>query len=206
MELIRHLGTRVQAMSKDYEDAKALLKSLRESDAGKKKSLFSKIKKHINIYQSNTDTVNIEPSTAALRDAFERITDEGSGNIWAYDNGAVIYQEGEFGDCLYILRNGKVGIYKDYGSSDQTKIDDLSAISVFGEMVIVSEETRTATAVAEENETYVEIIYQKDLESIINLCPVKVEAILRHLSYRLRKINIDFIRTCKEITETYEQK
>ena len=206
IDLIKHLGARVQSMSNDYEDAKNLLDNLRESDAGKKKSLFSKIKKHMNIYQSNKDSANLEPGTAELIDAFEKITDEASGNIWPYENGSVIYSEGEYGEGLYILRNGKVGIYKDYGTADQVKLEDLSAISVFGEMGIVSEETRTATAVAEDNETYIEIIYQKDLEAIINLCPVKVEAILRHLSYRLRKINIDFIRTCKEITETYEQK
>ena len=203
--IMKLLAGRVQSMENDYNDAQNLLKTLRDSDSAKKQSLFSKIKKHVNHYQTNKDKVT-PPSADALRDTLSTASDEAFGQIETYPKGTVIYNEGDDGDCMYILHVGKVCTYKDYGTADQVKLEDLSAISVFGEMGIVSEETRTATAVAEDNETYIEIIYQKDLEAIINLCPVKVEAILRHLSYRLRKINIDFIRTCKEITETYEQK
>ena len=64
-------------------------------------------------------------------------------------------------------------------------------------------ESRLATAVAESDETKVEVIHNEDLESLFQTNPIKVAIILRHLSYSLRKITIDFLNTCKEITETY---
>ena len=41
IQLMKHLGSRVQAMANDYAEAEQLLKEMRESDAGKNKSLFS---------------------------------------------------------------------------------------------------------------------------------------------------------------------
>lgn len=41
LELMQHLGRRVQAMTNDYNEAKALLKEVKEAEASKKKSLFS---------------------------------------------------------------------------------------------------------------------------------------------------------------------
>ena len=64
---------------------------------------------------------------------------------------------------------------------------------------------REATAVAETDDTYVEVITPDYLEAIFNACPVKIELILRQLSYRLRVLNYDVITTCKEITEAYNK-
>ena len=65
---------------------------------------------------------------------------------------------------------------------------------------------REATAVSESDDTYVETITPEYLEPIFLSCPVKIELILKQLSYRLRVLNIDVINTCKEITETYNKK
>ena len=39
---------------------------------------------------------------------------------------------------------------------------------------------------------------------MIKTCPNKVYMILRDMSYRLRKLNVEFLKTCKEITDNYK--
>lgn len=206
LELMKHLGGRIQAMNKDYNDAQALLKELRESDQNKnKKSLFSKIKKHMDIYQNNKDKITA-PNADALRNTLEGTSDDGFGKIESYEPGTVIFNEGDAGNSMYILHIGTVGLYNNYGESNEVKIAELGDNSFFGEMGMLTDERRTATAVTESADTYVEIIYPEDLEAIFRSCPIKIIMILRYLSYRLRRLNADFLYACKEITETYGTK
>ena len=206
LELMKHLGGRIQAMNKDYNDAQALLKELRESDQNKnKKTLFSKIKKHMDIYQNNKDKITA-PNSDALRTTLEGTSDDGFGKIESYDPGTVIFNEGDTGNSMYILHIGTVGLYQNYGESNEVKIAELGDNSFFGEMGMLTDERRTATAVTESDDTYVEIICPEDLEAIFRSCPLKIIMILRYLSYRVRRLNVDFLNACKEITETYGAK
>jgi len=198
--LMKHLANRIKAMTNDYNDAKALLKEVKDAEASKKKSLFSRIKKHVDIYESNKDTI-APPSADAIRQAFESITDEGIGDIQACEKDTIIYSEGEVDNNMFILRSGKIGMY----NSDREKISELTPVSLFGEMGALVGDPRDATAVAEEDDTQVEVVYPEYLESLFLSCPVKIELILRQLSYRLRVLNCDFIAICKQITETYNK-
>ena len=200
LELITHLGNRITAMTDDYNESQKLLKEAHASDTDTKSdSFFSKIKKHISIYQSNKNALS-EPSADALR-----ADTSVSGDTDSFQKGAVIFKEGEPGDCMFLLRNGSVGLYTDYGSADELKSASLSAVSVFGEDGLTTSDPRNLTAVAEADNTKVEIIYMEDLDEIVASSPAKVNLILRCLSYRLRRLNIDFLKNCKEITETYNK-
>ena len=201
-ELVNHLGKKVQNMINDFNEAKVLLKNLREADAAKKKSLFSKIKKHIDIYQANKNGLT-DPNPDAIRETYGDITYDDSDRIESYDKGSVIFNEGESGNAMYILHRGTVNLYNGYGSDGQEQIADLEAVSVFGEMEMIFEGARTVTAVAGSDGVTVEKIYMEDLESIFRKNPAKITMLLRHLSYRLRTLNVDFLNICKEITENY---
>ena len=199
--LMKHLGNRIKAMTNDYNEAKTLLKEVREAEAAKKKSLFSRIKKHVDMYESNKDTIAPPPSAEMIAQVFETITDEGSGDIRGCDTNTIIYEEGTTDNCMFILRNGAVGMY----DKNRDLISELKPVSLFGEMGMLTGDPREATAVAETDDTYVEVITPDYLEAIFNACPVKIELILRQLSYRLRVLNYDVITTCKEITEAYNK-
>jgi CRP-like cAMP-binding protein len=199
--LMKHLGNRIKAMTNDYNEAKVLLKEVRDAEASKKKSLFSRIKKHVDMYESSKDTIAPPPGAEVIAGVFENITDEGSGDIRGYDTNTIIYEEGTTGNCMFILRNGAVGMY----DKNRDLISELKPVSLFGEMGMLTGDPREATAVAETDDTYVEVITPDYLEAIFNACPVKIELILRQLSYRLRVLNYDVITTCKEITEAYNK-
>jgi len=199
--LMKHLGNRIKAMTNDYNEAKVLLKEVRDAEASKKKSLFSRIKKHVDMYESSKDTIAPPPGAEVIAGVFENITDEGSGDIRACDTNTIIYEEDTTDNCMFILRNGAVGMY----DKNRDLISELKPVSLFGEMGMLTGDPREATAVAETDDTYVEVITPDYLEAIFNACPVKIELILRQLSYRLRVLNYDVITTCKEITEAYNK-
>ncbi|MBR2524676.1 MAG: cyclic nucleotide-binding domain-containing protein [Clostridiales bacterium] len=206
VELIRHLGNRVCATAADYAEAENLLKELRASEAAKQnKSLFSKIKKHIDVYQSNKNKIS-EPNADALTEELKKLADDNTGNIKNYRKGLIVFKEGDVNDCMYILRSGMIGMYSNYRHKDELRLAEYRAVSFFGEMGIIASDPRSATAVSEADNTSVEIIRQEDMEEIFRSCPAKVDLILRHLSFRLRKLNIDFLNACREITEIYNKK
>ncbi len=204
-ELTKHLLQRLQITSNDLNEAKALLSELREADANKKSnSLFAKIKKHIDMYQSNKNKVT-EADTDPLRDIFAGLINDETSQLRQYESGKIIYDDFEFGDCMFILHSGKVGIYKGYGTDDSTEIAEITPVAYFGESGFYATDLRGTTAVTKED-TIVELIYQEELASIFKFCPQKIRAFLRLLSYNLRKLDVDFLNTCKEITEAYNKK
>lgn len=203
IELMKLLGNRIQTMASDYIESQVLLKQLRDADEGKKKSLFSKIKKHMDTYQANKNQLD-EPSKDNLKAELDKYKNDSSGELKTLRKGMFVFREGKDEKCMYILHNGKIGMYTNYRSKEEVMLSELEAVSFFGEMGIISDEPRNATAVVESNGATVEAISPEDLQTMINKCPQKVFMILRDMSYRLRKLNVDFLKTCKEITENYK--
>ena len=199
--LMKLLGGRIQTMAADCKDALNLLSELKEADANKKKSFFDRIKKHQEIYLNVKDQIP-PPSSESYLKAFAEITDEGTGHINVYESGDVLFREGETDDCMFILREGKVGIYDQSGN----KVSELEAVSFMGEMGMIAGEPRDCTVVVETDDCCIERVRHDDLEALVRSCPVKVDMILRHLSFRVRALTIDFYNTCKEITERYGEK
>lgn len=205
IELMAYLGNRVRNMRKDYDEAKALLAQLKESESAKQdKSLFSKIKKHIDIYQCNKNKIT-RPGDAALAEALAGIKDKAAGKVKSCRKGMFVFREGDESNSMFLLHSGKVGFYKGYRTPDEEKTGEVDAVCFFGEIEMIGVEPRKTTAVIETDDTGVETISPEDLTSIFKSCPVKITMILRHLSYKLRILNIDFLNTCKEITELYNK-
>ena len=186
-----------------FVESQVLLKQLRDADEGKKKSLFSKIKKHMDTYQANKNQLD-EPSREGLKAELEKYKDVSAGELKTLRKGMFIFREGKEEQCMYILHSGKVAMYNNYRSKEEVMLSELEAVSFFGEMGIISDEPRNATAVVESNGATVEAISREDLQTMIHKCPNKVYMILRDMSYRLRKLNVDFLKTCKEITDNYK--
>lgn len=206
IDLMQHLGNRVWLMNNDYIDAQNLLKELRENDEEKKnsKSLFSSIKKHIDMYQSNKNKLS-EPEPENLAADFNALNGKGMGKSKSYRRRMIIFDEGAPADCMYILHSGTVCICKNRNTPDEIELATYEPVSIFGEIGMISEEVRSNAAVSVSDDTRVEIIYPEDLVPIFEVCPEKINIILKHLSYRLRKLNTDFLKVCKEITENYNK-
>ena len=197
INIMKHLGNRVRELTADYDDAKKILSDIKTSGT-ENESLLALIQKHLGWFKSNKGFD--KPSAEALRESSDKVS---SNNVESYNKGTVIFKQGETGNCMYFVHGGTVGIYSNYGTDQQNKLTELYPVACFGEMGMIAGEVRSATAVADSDDTYVEIIRAEDLEELFKTCPVKIDMILRHLSYRLRSLTYDYFNTCKEIAEVY---
>ena len=205
--IMKQLGKRLKEMTADYDEAKKMLTDLRSSGSSKKYEGFfmQMVKQSIFTYSKNA---RIEkPSAEALREAAEVVAqqDKDGNNVESYKKGTIIFKQGEVGKCMYIIHGGIVAVYSNYGQYGENKLTELYPVACFGEMGMVTEEARSATAVSESDETYVEIIRPDDLADLFKTCPAKVDMILKHLSYRLRSLTYDYFNACKDIYENSER-
>ena len=125
-------------------------------------------------------------------------------DIQMYKKGQVIFKEGDMADCMYDIRWGSVGIYANYGTPQEKLLTKLSAEEFFGEMGLIDGEPRSATAVALEKDTRVEVINEERFGTFLQERPTKVLVIMQHMSHRLRNLTTDYMEVCKTVTEAVE--
>lgn len=82
-----------------------------------------------------------------------------------YAAGDIIFSEGDCGKALYIVMSGSVKIVKKSGSGDKV-LAPLAPGSYFGELALISESRRFATAIAEEK-THLLIMYKSYFDNLI---------------------------------------
>ena len=66
---------------------------------------------------------------------------------------------------MYHVLHGRVGLFLNYGSSDEVKLAELLEDQIFGEMGLLDHAPRTATAVILEEETELETLTEEDARS-----------------------------------------
>lgn len=65
-----------------------------------------------------------------------------------YLAGECVVREGDAGDDLFILLEGELEIYKSYGTQDQRLLSTLTPVGYMGEIAILDDSARSATAIA----------------------------------------------------------
>jgi CRP-like cAMP-binding protein len=104
-----------------------------------------------------------------------------------FDNGQVLFHEGDDGDDMYIIQSGRVAIKKKVKDSDTT-LAVLEKGDFFGEMAILERMPRSATAeVVEEGDLIV--ISGEMFGDMIKANPEIAVRMLRKQSIRLRETN-----------------
>lgn len=105
----------------------------------------------------------------------------------------VIFREGDASDLMYDIRWGKVGIYANYGTPEQVLLTTLGGDSFLGEMGVIEEKARSATAVALEETTAV-ALSQADFADYLSDKPVKALQVLQNTAHRLRELSADYVK------------
>ena len=125
-------------------------------------------------------------------------------NVKSFKKGAVIFRQGDAGDCMYDIQFGKVGIFDHYGEPDEKKIADLYADQIFGEMGLLDHAPRNATAVVLENETVLSVISEEEFFEYFEKEPVKILVLMQQMCNRLRKTTNDYVAACRTVYENVE--
>ena len=196
MDIMKSLGGRLRDLTADYSDVSATIKELGLAE-GKEKSagLVERIRKYAGVYKKSKAAAAISQETLR-RNAKGGHADGYTTKIEKYDKGTVIFKEGEIGDCMYDIHFGSIGIYNAYGTSEEKLIAKLSTDEFFGELGMIDDVKRSGTAVVLEDDTTLEIITPGDLSGLFKQNPPKVEMILDHVSYRLRKLTKEYMAAC----------
>jgi CRP/FNR family cyclic AMP-dependent transcriptional regulator len=97
-----------------------------------------------------------------------------------------IFNEGTYGDSAYMIDFGKVGIISEIKQNDKRKLlATLKKDDIFGEMGLIDNKVRTATAIALED-TQVSVISKKTFDYLLKNDPFALRPLLKVLSHRLR--------------------
>lgn len=124
-----------------------------------------------------------------------------SETIKKYNKGDVIFEQGIYENWMYDIKSGSVGIYIKYGTTDQKQIATLDENDTFGEMGLIDSHERSASAVALEDNTEVEVITLEVFEGFLKANPRKIIKIMSTMSNRMRELTNDYRNACTAIGE-----
>lgn len=192
--LMRSLGTRVRALTRDYSEACECIAKAEEEEQYRKANLWKKFLHLAGFYERHKDSLT-NTSTAEFRAPLYKLS---GSRTTLYPEHAMIFREGDDSDCLYIVREGEIGIYSGYGLKTEQHLSTMTAGEYFGEMGMIEEVPRSATAVTMDKPAKLERIGKDELAAMMKDSPETVIDILRCLSARLRKLTVDYLTACRD--------
>ena len=113
-----------------------------------------------------------------------------------YNKGDIIFEKGDYEPFMYDIHNGKVGVYIDYGTPEQKLLAELGENDFIGEMALIEDCPRTATAVALEENTRLQVVDAEIFDDYFRERPAKVLMLMQQMSARLRQISKEYLKAC----------
>ncbi|HOT46048.1 MAG TPA: cyclic nucleotide-binding domain-containing protein [Spirochaetota bacterium] len=103
---------------------------------------------------------------------------------WRFGEGHVLFEQGEEGKVFYLIRKGKVDIVKTLETGEKVRMVTLSEGDIFGEMAIVGNQPRLATAVCR-TECLLAVAEADNLDVLIENNPVFAQRLIKIFANRL---------------------
>jgi signal transduction histidine kinase len=110
-----------------------------------------------------------------------------------YAAGQPIFRQGDPGDGIYFVKEGVVSISTIVGQGDSIVLTNVAAGELFGEMAVLDNDPRSASATADEATT-VYFISRPELLELLERMPRLAAALLRENSRRQRTFNERYVR------------
>lgn len=104
-----------------------------------------------------------------------------------YKDGDIIIKQGEEGNCLYVIQEGRVAVYRENNHAE-IKIAELGPSEFFGEMGLFEKDVRSATVRSMGNARIL-TIDKKNFYKTIQKDPSLAYRLLERMSKRLRDTN-----------------
>lgn len=127
---------------------------------------------------------------------------ENAVHIRNYAPGEQVFKQGDPGSGMYIIMEGRVGIFLDIPQQEPKKLSELCEGDFFGEIALLDESPRTATATALEPCNIIGF-YRPDLMDILKIKPAVGGKIILSLSEvlatRLRSTNSELVKVSRQL-------
>lgn len=116
-----------------------------------------------------------------------------AGTEKACRDGDLIFKEGDPGDGMYLVLEGKVRIAAVVGECGQKALAHVQAGDFFGEMAVLDSEPRSANAIAE-GETRLLFLPREELLAFLETSPRAAVNLVKEFSRRMRDFNKRFVQ------------
>jgi CRP-like cAMP-binding protein len=154
----------------------------------------------VNLFNSPTEETDLKNSLKSIP-LFKELTKRDLSYLIniihnrTFVPGEFIFNQGDPGIGLYIIREGEVQIERENENYEKKNLATFSKGDFFGELALVDGEKRSASAIAK-TACRVSVIFKPDLDEFIEKYPRKGIKILTGISsivaLRLRKLNEDY--------------
>lgn len=114
-----------------------------------------------------------------------------------YTKGSILFEEGEIGDIFYVVKKGKVSLTKRIKSTEG-ELSFFGPYEYFGELALIDEEPRSATAITFDDSVMLSI-NKKDFLQVCKENPEVLLSIVKTMSSRLRATNEMYIEMWDEL-------
>lgn len=105
--------------------------------------------------------------------------------VQEYKAGEAIFREGDIGKEMFVILSGKVSIVRHVDQGERALLAELAEGEMFGEMALVAEGRRFATALVTEDETKVVRIDQARFVYLVSQQPAFALSVIRMMAQRL---------------------
>ena len=120
-----------------------------------------------------------------------------------YKKGDIIYRQGDMDLSIYDILWGRVAVYVDYGTEDETLLTEVGSEGFLGMVGFLESRPQNTTAVALEKTT-VAIITMESFGKYFQDRPAKVLSIMQYMSSRMRELTKGYLAACHALEEREE--
>ena len=113
----------------------------------------------------------------------------------------VVFKKGDKGDQMFQVRQGLLGVYAAYGTPEETLLTKLGPGDIVGEMAILNEETRSATVVALDYDTELDVLTREDFLDRCAKEPEFALQVMNHMGSRIRQLTEDYMKAANTVTQ-----
>ncbi len=117
---------------------------------------------------------------------------------WRFGEGHVLFEQGEEGKVFYLIRKGKVDIIKTLDTGEKVQMVTLTEGDIFGEMAIVGNQPRLATAVCR-TECLLAVAEADNLDVLIENNPVFTQRLIKIFANRLHASELTLLKSMADI-------
>jgi len=109
--------------------------------------------------------------------------------VRCYQKAEVVFPESSPGKDMYIVYSGRVGLYTQGTGGHRKLLATMEAGDFFGEMALVDASPRSATAIAEENDTQLLVLDKNKFTYLLRHQPDFALVVMGKLCRQLREAN-----------------
>ena len=125
--------------------------------------------------------------------------------ICTYPSGSTIFEEGDHGDCMHVLRSGAVKVVRPSQDEDGLVLDVLGPGKVFGELAVLNSSPRTATLVALADSTTV-VVDKVGFDHVLDRHPAAVREMLGMVARSLTFAKEELTRHNRALEDTIRER